>query len=50
MTRLPDEIPDPGWSYGTSLSYVKDLVAHWTEKFDWRAQERMLNAFPQYRI
>ena len=49
-TRLPDEIPDSSWRYGTSLSYVKDLVDHWTHKFDWRAQEKMLNAFPQYRI
>jgi microsomal epoxide hydrolase len=24
-------------------------VKYWKEKFDWRAQEKKLNAFPQYR-
>jgi hypothetical protein len=25
------------------------LIDHWREKFDWRAQEARLNAFPQYK-
>ncbi|MFB9905940.1 epoxide hydrolase family protein [Allokutzneria oryzae] len=37
-----------GWQYGVPLSYVQDLVRQWREDFDWRAQERRLNEFPQF--
>ncbi|MBE0616451.1 MAG: epoxide hydrolase [Proteobacteria bacterium] len=50
MTRLPDEVPDSAWGLGTNLSYIQELVAYWADEFDWRAQERRLNAFAQYRI
>jgi microsomal epoxide hydrolase len=36
--------------YGSNLAYIKDLVAYWQHDYDWRAQERFLNSFPQYRI
>jgi pimeloyl-ACP methyl ester carboxylesterase len=48
-TRFPDEIPGSGWTYGTSLAYLKELVAHWRERYDWRAAEARLNASPQFR-
>jgi pimeloyl-ACP methyl ester carboxylesterase len=48
-TRFPDQIPDTGWEYGTELSYLKDLIAYWSEQFDWRAQEERLNLFDQFR-
>ncbi len=48
-TRWPDELPGAGWDYGTNLAYLRELVAYWQNGFDWRAQERRLNAFPQYR-
>src|SRR5438445_11915297 len=48
-TRFPDEIPGSGWTYGTNLAYLRELVAHWRERFDWRAAEARLNAFPQFR-
>jgi pimeloyl-ACP methyl ester carboxylesterase len=38
----------PGWEYGVPLSYVRPLLDHWREKYDWRAQEERLNAFPQF--
>lgn len=47
-TRWPDELPGAGWDYGTNLAYLKQLVAYWRERFDWRAQERLLNTFPQF--
>jgi len=50
MTRWPDEIPDSGWKYGASLSYIKELAAYWQSAYDWRAQERLLNGFAQYRV
>ncbi len=48
-TRFPDEIPDSGWTYGTKLAYVRELVGYWRDRYDWRAAEARLNAFPQFR-
>ncbi len=47
-TRWPDELPDAGWTYGTHLSYLQQLVRYWHDSYDWRAQERFLNTFPQF--
>ena len=48
-TRFPDEIEGAAWTYGTNLGYLRDLVAYWRDRFDWRAAEARLNAFPQFR-
>jgi len=47
-TRFPDQIPGTGWDYGTDTAYLKELVEYWREDFDWRDQERALNAFDQF--
>jgi len=47
-TRFPDEVNDDDWSYGTSLTYLKELCDYWSQKFDWRAQEAALNRFEQF--
>src|ERR1051326_6157340 len=48
-TRWPDEAPGAAWGQGTDLEYLKQLLAYWAEGFDWRAQERKLNAVNQFR-
>lgn len=48
-TRWPDELPDAGWDYGTNRAYLQRLVTYWREQYNWRAQERLLNTFPQFR-
>ena len=48
MTRLPDQLDDVGWDWGTDADFVKDAIARWSQGFDWRAQEARLNAVPQY--
>jgi pimeloyl-ACP methyl ester carboxylesterase len=48
MTRWPDPAPGEPWSQGTDLEYLRDLLAYWADGFDWRAQERALNVFPQF--
>lgn len=48
--RFPDAAPGDAWAYGTSVAYLRDLVAYWAGAFDWRAQEARLNAFPQFRV
>jgi pimeloyl-ACP methyl ester carboxylesterase len=50
MTRFPDQAPDAPWAYGADLAYMKELVAYWRDRFDWRAQEARLNAFPQFMV
>jgi pimeloyl-ACP methyl ester carboxylesterase len=47
-TRFPGEIAGSEWDYGTNLGYLKELVAYWRDKFDWRAAERRLNQFDQF--
>ena len=47
-TRLPDQIPGTSWEYGTERSYLEELLAHWMNEFDWRAQEARINAFDQF--
>ncbi|MDQ3947386.1 MAG: epoxide hydrolase N-terminal domain-containing protein, partial [Actinomycetota bacterium] len=48
--RWPDEIPGAGWAYGTDLAYLQQLVAYWRRGYDWRAAERVLNAYPQFKV
>jgi pimeloyl-ACP methyl ester carboxylesterase len=48
-TRWPDEVEGAGWDYGTNASYLKELVDYWQHAYDWRAQEKKLNAFAQFR-
>jgi pimeloyl-ACP methyl ester carboxylesterase len=47
--RFADEIPGAEWDYGTNLAYLKTLVAYWRDRYDWRAQERRLNEFEQFK-
>ncbi len=48
--RWPDQVPDGGWRYGTDLAYMKELVAYWRDRYDWRAHEARLNALPQFTV
>jgi pimeloyl-ACP methyl ester carboxylesterase len=48
-TRWPDEVEDAGWEYGANLAYMRALVEHWRTSFDWREQERTMNALPHFR-
>ncbi len=47
-TRWPTVLPGPAWQRGVPVGYLRDLAAYWREEFDWRAQEKRLNAHPQY--
>jgi pimeloyl-ACP methyl ester carboxylesterase len=48
--RWPDEPPLEPWSTGSSVGYVQQLVGYWRDKFDWRAQEALLNRFRQFTV
>ena len=47
--RFPDELDGAGWTYGTPLGYLRELVAYWRDEFDWREQERQLNRFDHFK-
>ena len=47
-TRWTDEILGSGWDYGTNRHYLRELLAYWRDEFDWREQERRLNAFNHF--
>lgn len=48
--RWPDEAPDAAWRYGTSVDYMRDLVAYWRRGYDWRAREDELNRQRQFTV
>ncbi len=49
-TRWPDEVGNAEWTYGTNLSYLKELVSYWQTTYDWRQHERAMNAFQHYKV
>ena len=48
-TRFPDEPPLEPWVTGTSLGYLKELLAYWGSGFDWRSHEASLNRLRQFK-
>ena len=48
-TRWPDEEPVSDWSQGIPRAYLKEVVAYWREKYDWRAREAHLTSFAQFK-
>lgn len=49
-TRWPIEPEGRPWAYGTSKSYLRDLLVHWSDAYDWRSWESRLNGLAQYRL
>lgn len=40
---------DAGWTYGIDLGYLRELVDHWQQHYDWCAHEAALNRFAQFK-
>lgn len=47
--RLPGDLANDDWGYGTNETYLADLLGTWGNDFDWRAQEAAMNKFDHYR-
>jgi epoxide hydrolase len=47
-SRIAEPLQGDGWSLGTDVAYLRQLVAYWRDTFDWRAQERRLNELEQF--
>jgi pimeloyl-ACP methyl ester carboxylesterase len=47
-TRWPASLPVSAWEAGTEPGYLRELLQYWLGEFDWQAQQRYLNSFPQF--
>ena len=46
--RFLEPLQGDGWTHGTDIRYLRELVRYWRIGFDWRAQERRLNQLEQF--
>lgn len=46
--RYVDHVEDTQFHYGFNSEYLKEVVEYWRTKYDWRAEEAKLNAYPQF--
>jgi pimeloyl-ACP methyl ester carboxylesterase len=48
-TRWADDFGNVAWEYGSNGGYLRELIDYWQQRYDWRAHERLMNAFPHFR-
>lgn len=48
-TRWPVAPAGAGWRYGIDPDWIREVARHWRHDYDWRAEERRLNALPHWR-
>lgn len=46
QTLWTDTTDDASWERGTSLGYLRVIADYWQHGFDWKAQEALLNSWP----
>jgi pimeloyl-ACP methyl ester carboxylesterase len=49
-TRFADDFANDDWRFGVPGGYLRTLVEHWRDRFDWRAQEAAMNRFAHHRV
>jgi pimeloyl-ACP methyl ester carboxylesterase len=47
-TRWTAALPGRPWQKGAPVDELRELAEYWRDSYDWRAQEKMLNGYPQY--
>ncbi len=47
-TRWSGQLPGPAWERGVPVAYLKEQATYWASAYDWRAQEKLLNSYPQF--
>jgi pimeloyl-ACP methyl ester carboxylesterase len=47
-TRWPVQLPGTDWQKGVPVDYLRRVADYWASDFDWRVQEKRINAFPQF--
>jgi microsomal epoxide hydrolase len=49
-TVWPDDPDNDHWDYGVNRTYLRQLVDYWRTGYDWRAVEKRINAFAQFKV
>lgn len=49
-TRWSSDFGNDDGRYGLTSTWLRSMAKHWSEEFDWKAQEATLNAWPQFRV
>ena len=44
------DLENDDWRYGTNGAYLAELVDYWLGTYDWRKQERAMNAYDHFRV
>ncbi len=47
-TRFAAPLPGDDWDTGVPVGYLRELVDYWRDGYDWRAQEAIMNGYPQF--
>ena len=48
-TRFAPDFANDNWQYGTNGAYLKELIDYWATRYDWRAHERAINSFANFK-
>ena len=48
QTRYFDSLIGTHWEYGLNPAYMRTLIEHWRNNYDWRKQEQILNSYDQF--
>ena len=48
-TRWPIDFANDDWEYGSERGYMEELVDYWLDEYDWRAHEREINSFANFK-
>jgi epoxide hydrolase len=46
--RWPEQLPGAAWQRGVPVDYLRGVADYWGSDFDWRAQEKRINSYPQF--
>ena len=49
LARLVPPLQDSAFHYGFNTHHLAQLAEYWSQSYDWRAEERILNSFPQFK-
>jgi pimeloyl-ACP methyl ester carboxylesterase len=49
-TRWPDPVFETGWSQGTHLGVLRELVRYWRHGYDWEREQEGLNRLPHFTV
>ena len=49
LQRLVGPLENSGFLYGFNTNYLAELADYWSQTYDWRSEERIINSFPQFQ-